>query len=150
MSAIPDDDAAEGSSRPPLNDTSQNQESRRSAKKDKKANRGANKGRRYTKIRDDLDLCWRVANGTTCEFGEECAVSSLLFCSDVTPRCRFNHDIQQYLSSKPKDLPWFTSALSDVPPFVPSIQEQEPIEDQTSPIDPNTTCPVFAEHGYCR
>lgn len=40
-------------------------------KEQKKAQRGANKGRRFGKIRDELDLCWRVANDSNCEHGAE-------------------------------------------------------------------------------
>jgi tRNA-dihydrouridine synthase 3 len=43
----------------------------RMSKEQKKAQRGANKGRKFGKVRDELDLCWRVANGATCEFGDE-------------------------------------------------------------------------------
>ena len=52
-------------------------------------NRGQNKGRRFKKIRDSLDLCWKVANGIICEFGDN---------------CRFSHDVQAYLANKPNDL----------------------------------------------
>lgn len=41
-------------------------------KEQKKAQRGANKGRKFGKVRDELDLCWKVANGSVCEFGEGC------------------------------------------------------------------------------
>ena len=39
-------------------------------KEQKKTQRGANKGRKFGKVRDELDLCWKVANGSVCEFGE--------------------------------------------------------------------------------
>jgi len=51
--------------------------------------RGQNKGRRFKKVRDTLDLCWKVANGITCEVGDD---------------CRFSHDVQAYLANKPNDL----------------------------------------------
>ena len=41
------------------------------AREEKKKYRGQNKGRRFQKIRDELDLCWKVAAGETCEFGSE-------------------------------------------------------------------------------
>lgn len=41
------------------------------SKEERKNKRGANKGRRFQKVRDDLELCWRVAVGKTCEFGSE-------------------------------------------------------------------------------
>ena len=42
------------------------------AREEKKKRRGQNKGRRFQKVRDELDLCWKVAAGETCEFGSEC------------------------------------------------------------------------------
>jgi tRNA-dihydrouridine synthase 3 len=77
----PDDDAAEGS-RSHANisrhhDDGRNEDQARGplrkklSKEQKKAQRGANKGRRFGKVRDDLDLCWRIAVGAVCEFGEE-------------------------------------------------------------------------------
>ena len=39
-------------------------------KEQKKAQRGQNKARKFGKVRDELDLCWKVANGVDCEFGE--------------------------------------------------------------------------------
>ena len=80
---VPDDDAAEGSTSH-VNGRSDNQPStedtqagnggarKKWSKEDRKNKRGANKGRRFQKVRDDLELCWRVAIGKTCEFGEEC------------------------------------------------------------------------------
>ena len=41
------------------------------AREEKKKRRGQNKGRRFQKVRDELDLCWKVAAGETCEFGSE-------------------------------------------------------------------------------
>ena len=41
------------------------------AREEKKKQRGQNKGRRFQKVRDELDLCWRVAAGQLCEFGDE-------------------------------------------------------------------------------
>lgn len=43
----------------------------RMSKEQKRARQGANKGRKFGKVRDELDLCWRLANGATCEFGDE-------------------------------------------------------------------------------
>lgn len=45
--------------------------------KDKKQ-RGANKGRRFQKVRDDLELCFKVASGKPCEFGDEYVRSARL------------------------------------------------------------------------
>ena len=45
---------------------------RKLTKEEKKQRTGANKARRYGKVRDELELCWKVAVGKTCEFGEQC------------------------------------------------------------------------------
>lgn len=79
---IPDDDAAEGRTahtgeRTRDNDIDGNPRSfsgpRRNklSKEEKKAKRGANKGRRFQKVRDEVELCWKIANGKECEFGSE-------------------------------------------------------------------------------
>lgn len=44
------------------------------SKEEKKKRSGANKGRRFGKVRDEVELCWKVAVGNTCEFGEECVL----------------------------------------------------------------------------
>jgi len=93
---IPDDDAAEGNTSHVYNGRttetnddileapSQEEKPRMSgaqrkklAREEKKKRRGQNKGRRFQKVRDELDLCWKVAAGETCEFGSECGS---LFC----------------------------------------------------------------------
>ena len=45
---------------------------RKLAKEEKKAQRGSNKGRRWAKVRDEVDLCWRLASSGKCDFGSEC------------------------------------------------------------------------------
>ena len=85
----PDDDAAEGSTghvslgRPTEADDdvqsspTQREEphvsgaQRKKLTREKKQRRGQNKGRQFQKVRDELDLCWKVAAGETCEFGSE-------------------------------------------------------------------------------
>ena len=73
-----DDDAAEGSTSThtgtidPIADTDASPGGRKKLiRQQKKAHRGANKGRRFGKVRDELELCWRVANGTLCEQGSQ-------------------------------------------------------------------------------
>lgn len=73
-----DDDAAEGSTshaRRPVDPIAGSDThpggGKRLTKQQKKAHRGANKGRRFGKVRDELELCWRIANGTMCEHGSE-------------------------------------------------------------------------------
>jgi tRNA-dihydrouridine synthase 3 len=46
---------------------------RKLTKEEKKAQRGSNKGRRWAKVRDEVDLCWRFAGSGKCDFGSECA-----------------------------------------------------------------------------
>ncbi|KIJ16316.1 hypothetical protein PAXINDRAFT_168462 [Paxillus involutus ATCC 200175] len=141
-----DDDAAEGSTshagRPvdpsaTLPDREPNPGGRKKfSKEQKKAQRGANKGRRFGKVRDELELCWRVANGATCEHGAE---------------CRFTHDVSAYLAAKPRDirLPP-ASSLMNIPPFVvPEITDQS-VEGKQPSLDLGTTCPCFEEAGECR
>jgi hypothetical protein len=77
--SIPDDDAAE--SKTAARGVSRNDEQglkqslgpqrKHMTKQEKKAMRGANKGRRFVKTKDSIDLCWRVANGSECEYGPE-------------------------------------------------------------------------------
>ena len=73
-----DDDAAEGSTshgtRPSRHVAEANSSpagGKKLTKEQKKAQRGANKGRRFGKVRDELELCWRIANGTFCEHASE-------------------------------------------------------------------------------
>ncbi|KAG6865606.1 hypothetical protein C0991_001030 [Blastosporella zonata] len=107
------------------------------SKEQKKAQRGANKGRRFGKVRDELDLCWRVANGAVCEYGAE--------------QCRFTHDIPAYLVAKQQDIRVpDVSEISDESPFAPDFTKlAKPHPDHPS-IDLNTICPIFAETGDCR
>ena len=76
--SVPDDDAAEGStSHVNGRDSNRNGQAsedtrgKKRSKEEKKAQRGANKGRRYGKVRDDLELCWKIASGRICEFGSQ-------------------------------------------------------------------------------
>ncbi|PAV17921.1 zinc finger dihydrouridine synthase [Pyrrhoderma noxium] len=113
----------------------------RFSKQEKKKRTGANKGRRYVKMRDEVELCWKLANGEACELGEE---------------CRFIHDINEYLGKKPRDLSFPTTidGLS-----IPVTSTSENVEnpdiiaaetDLPSSIDPSAYCPVFHERGTCR
>ncbi|KAI0039115.1 zinc finger dihydrouridine synthase [Auriscalpium vulgare] len=104
------------------------------AREEKKKQRGSNKGRRWTKVRDELELCWKFANNNSCEFGSE---------------CRFTHDIPAYLAQKPRDI-YFPSPsdLTDSPPFA-KIPETGS-EESDSSVDFRTRCPVFDDVGICR
>ena len=81
---LPDDDAAEGSTghAHPRSDASpqggeepgkklSGAQRKKLAKEERKQKRGANKGRRFQKVRDELELCFRVASGKQCDFGTE-------------------------------------------------------------------------------
>ncbi|KAG1859955.1 zinc finger dihydrouridine synthase [Suillus tomentosus] len=141
-----DDDAAEGStahtgtSRVDAVDTDPRGTGGRKkwTKAQKKEKRGANKGRKFGKVHDQLELCWRVANGKICEHGDE---------------CRFTHDIDAYLAAKPRDIrfPSITT-ISDVPPFITGTEEDDSTmaDDNLSSLERHTSCPSFAESGVCR
>ncbi|KAI0767228.1 zinc finger dihydrouridine synthase [Fomes fomentarius] len=148
---VPDDDAAEGGTshingRPdaaPGNEGPDAQGKRLSgaqrkklAKEERKNKRGANKGRRFQKVRDELELCFRIASGKQCEFGSE---------------CRFTHDVSAYLTAKPRDIHCPSHEdISTEPPFVrlPDVEMSE--EGPRSSLDPTTTCPVFQRVGECK
>ncbi|KAJ3509437.1 hypothetical protein NLJ89_g5226 [Agrocybe chaxingu] len=136
-----DDDAAEGGSgsgRRPIRDSRDDTagqvggKRRKMTKEQKKAQRGQNKGRRFGKTRDELDLCWKVANGAICE-------------------CRFTHDIPAYISAKAADIHIpFTNQISDTAPFAPFQEDLRKLHPVYTSIDVSTSCPVFAEAGECR
>lgn len=77
---LPDDDIAEGSSSTTRGNRKRDGQDgyertsgpqrKYMTKEEKKATRGANKNRRFAKTRDEVDLCWRVANGSDCDHGE--------------------------------------------------------------------------------
>ncbi|KAG1807502.1 zinc finger dihydrouridine synthase [Suillus subaureus] len=107
------------------------------SKAQKKERRGANKGRKFGKVHDQLELCLRVANGKICEHGDE---------------CRFTHDIDAYLAAKPRDIrfPSITT-ISDVPPFIMDTEEDNSTTgDNLYSLEQHTSCPSFAESGFCR
>ncbi|KIY45368.1 zinc finger dihydrouridine synthase [Fistulina hepatica ATCC 64428] len=116
---VPGEDSAEGSNRPISTSGDESQTLKQRAK-DKQ--RGANKGRRFQKVRDEGDLCFKAACGSICDYGAE---------------CRYNHDIAAYLSIKPPDLriPEASEVLGGTMDF----ETQKPV-----------VCPVFAECGNCK
>ncbi|KAI9438244.1 zinc finger dihydrouridine synthase [Lactarius indigo] len=113
-------------------------ERRKLSKEEKKAQRGSNKGRRWAKMRDDVELCWRFAGSGKCDFGSE---------------CRLSHDIRAYLDAKPSDIIFpSASTLRNEPPFVslPGTSANETERSEGSSIDSTTRCPVFEAMGTCR
>ncbi|KAI0320405.1 zinc finger dihydrouridine synthase [Amylostereum chailletii] len=108
---------------------------RKLSKEEKKKQRGSNKGRRWGKSRDDVELCWKHAEGS-CEFGAD---------------CRFSHDIPAYLAAKPKDIYLPSSAdLSVDPPYVNPPQSANDEADAPGSLNRSTHCPVYDEAGACR
>jgi hypothetical protein len=81
-----------------------------------------------------------------------CYWSTLSFLFDLWPnRCRFNHDIQNYLSQKPRDLRIpKTSEIQNAPPFYITSAEDEISDSQYACLNPNTSCPVHNELGDCK
>lgn len=161
---MPDDDAAEGSTshvnnpRPTANDetndgTSGGRAKKKWSKEEKKNKRGANKGRRFQKVRDDVELCWRIASGRICEFGDQYGYAPSLpyLPAKLSHRCRNTHDVTAYLAAKPKDIiiPPVT-AFSDAAPFVSLAEDTDMSEGDGPPFDPRTHCPVFDATGECR
>ncbi|KAJ3557620.1 hypothetical protein NM688_g1375 [Phlebia brevispora] len=146
---IPDDDAAEGSTSHFIGkagdannvDDARNESSgprrKKWSKEERKNKRGANKGRRFQKVRDELELCWKVAVGKPCEFGSE---------------CRNTHDIKAYLAAKPKDIRFPASdTLSSSPPFVNNSGQDDPMSgDDPASIDWSVKCPVYETIGECK
>ncbi|KAK1219650.1 tRNA-dihydrouridine synthase 3 [Marasmius sp. AFHP31] len=134
-SGAPDEDGASG---PGKQDTGMSNRAKKRA--DRKEKRGANKGRRFNKIRDDLDVCWKTANGQICEFGSE---------------CRFNHDIPSYLAAKPEDLriPLVSEVLEE--PTSLKLHSTDGGAVGVAALTSSSTgkpvvCPVFEELGECR
>ncbi|KAF8888787.1 zinc finger dihydrouridine synthase [Infundibulicybe gibba] len=142
---VPDDDGAEGMSTRargyPRSASAEDGDARSSrskgSKEQRKAQRGANKGRKFGKARDDLELCWKIANGSICEFGSE---------------CRFTHDIEAYLVAKQRDIRIpDVSEISDSSPFMePTPAGNTENLSNHSSIVSGVKCPVFAETGECR
>ncbi|KZT63156.1 zinc finger dihydrouridine synthase [Daedalea quercina L-15889] len=148
---LPDDDAAEGSTSHVTGrkDGEVTQDAQRGtilsgaqrkrlSKEEKKKHRGANKGRRFARVQDEVELCWKVAVGKTCEFGSE---------------CRFTHDVSAYLTAKPKDVHFPPPEdLLQVPPYIrtPVSPDTEMSFGPNTSIDFSTKCPVFERTGECR
>ncbi|KAJ3851105.1 zinc finger dihydrouridine synthase [Lentinula lateritia] len=130
---VPDDDAAEGGqssrSRNGRDTTEANdgggRNNRKRSKEEKKARQGQNKNRRFAKVRDEQDICFKVAAGTLCEFGAD---------------CKYNHDLQAYLAAKPPDLRMPTmNELLDAGSAVEDAADSQPAR-----------CPIFEEFGECK
>ncbi|KAJ7070230.1 zinc finger dihydrouridine synthase [Mycena belliarum] len=99
-------------------------------KAQKRAQSGANKGRRFGKVVDGVDLCFRVAAGEGCDFGE---------------RCRNNHDVRAYLAAKPPDIAFPRAADVQRLPLPGAMEFSTDADAARPPV-----CPVFEETGDCR
>ncbi|KAJ7708634.1 zinc finger dihydrouridine synthase [Mycena metata] len=144
--SVPDDDAAEGSTShvrggAPSEDQQEDTRSTGPArgkwtKEKKKAQSGMNKGRRFGKVRDEVDLCYRVASGRICDFGD---------------KCRNNHDLAGYLAAKPPDLRFpEPEEVQSMPVPVIGQMDVDGDAEASAASDLKTICPVFAETGDCR
>ncbi|KAM6501185.1 zinc finger dihydrouridine synthase [Amanita muscaria] len=137
----PDDDIAEdstshyhGHTHPENGDGRTEPRSRKRLTKDeRKSQRGANKGRKFGKVRDELDLCWKIANGTVCEFGSG---------------CRFTHDIPQYLAAKLADIHIRDPReIMDTAPFIMDVSS---VATEELKGHSDVKCPIYEETGECR
>ncbi|PWN89463.1 FMN-linked oxidoreductase [Acaromyces ingoldii] len=112
-----DDDAAESKSNPAAWGVKRENEAReggdakklkgdnnarRGGKRDDRKERGQNKGRKFGRIQDSINLCKAVARG-----GEG-------KCDRPAGTCTFSHSLQAYLDEKPEDL-YFAPPPSDGP-----------------------------------
>ncbi|KAG8978890.1 tRNA-dihydrouridine synthase 3 [Tulasnella sp. JGI-2019a] len=135
-----DNDAGLASKKLKLSGAQKKKLAREEDAKKRKERKGMNTGRKFARMRDEKQLCWKAATG------KECTLSS----------CRFEHDILSYLSTKPPDICFPpSSTISNAPPFVQQPQERDggatdEIEaSESSGGDPATSCPVFIERGVC-
>jgi tRNA-dihydrouridine synthase 3 len=113
---------------------------------------GANKGRHFAKVRDELDVCWKFASGETCLNGPRYpfVLRTRHVVRPLPYSCRFSHDLPAYLKAKPKDLSWSAHPplISSCAPFLPP-HEARP-SDLVPSVDLSTACPIFLEKGYCK
>ncbi|ESK90652.1 trna-dihydrouridine synthase 3-like [Moniliophthora roreri MCA 2997] len=130
-SSIADDDAAESNTSHSNSSHTNGRDSRDDRDKGNKSRKGANKNRRFQKIRDDLEICWKTANGSICEFGEE---------------CRYNHDVKGYLEGKPGDIRLRT--VDEV--LVLGEEVFKSGYGEGGEGGDGVRCPVFEERGECR
>ncbi|KAJ1301782.1 hypothetical protein OPQ81_009011 [Rhizoctonia solani] len=110
-------------------------ERRRLAKEKRKEQKGANKGRKFARVQDEVALCHGASRGEECIDGEG---------------CRFSHDIPHYLSTKGPDLTFPPKeSLSTIEPFV-SPPEREPLSGAHPDINKASACPNFHCSGKCQ
>ncbi|PVG01600.1 FMN-linked oxidoreductase [Serendipita vermifera] len=108
---------------------------------EKRKNKGQNKGRRFQRIHDEQEICWRLACGLQCDLGE---------------KCRGSHDLLAYLQIKPEDI-YIPTAILPSPPF---FQDPESLVTMSSDLESPfpecpgahlySRCPYYDEYGECR
>ncbi|CCA72141.1 related to DUS3-member of dihydrouridine synthase family, partial [Serendipita indica DSM 11827] len=119
---------------------------RKLAKEEKRNKTGQNKGRRFQRVHDEQEICWKIACGLECPFGE---------------KCRASHDLAAYLLGKPSDIFFPTSlSLSSSPPFVhvgdvdtegtEAYKAAHPFIDLCPGASTATRCTYFEEYGECK
>lgn len=99
-----------------------------------------------------MELCWKLASGAECEFGEKCVSFSARRArgGSVRDRCRFTHDVGAYLAGKSRDIRFPAPGdLTSEPPFVRRV-ERGGADAAPASVDFATACPVFEESGHCR
>ncbi|KAJ7078161.1 zinc finger dihydrouridine synthase [Mycena belliarum] len=99
-------------------------------KAQKRAQSGANKGWRFGKVVDGVDLCFHVAAGEGCNLGEQ---------------CRNNHDVRAYLAAKPLDIAFPRTEDVQHLPLPGAMDVDIDLYAARPPV-----CPVFEETGECR
>lgn len=172
----PDDDAVEGSGnkrdRDDNDGDSSNKKPRLSKaekKAEKKARQGQNKGRKFAKVRDGdgettttgvegegqageggQDLCFRVASGSPCDFSAG---------GNNGRGCKFNHNIEAYLKTKPGDLRWMGSVDEAITVAystgllssgVDGTEGNAGTMDLAGAKGETTICPVLQDVGTCK
>ncbi|CAK5284678.1 unnamed protein product [Mycena citricolor] len=161
--SVPDDDAAESSARPTRDARNSNSNSQHHARDGprlskaekkalKKAQTGSNKGRRFAKVHEGVDLCYLVAAGRVCDFGDA---------------CRNSHDVAKYLEEKPPGmrLPVAEDVQHMALPLRASSVKETAGEGQTEmevDVEPDymkytrpvpgepAACPLWEALGECR
>lgn len=100
--AFVDDDAVEAQSNPlgstEIDDPNQpppkkarisGAQKKKIAREEGRKQKGANKGRKFTKIREEVDVCWKFANGEQCPHGSKFVFARLNY--GATTYHRFTH-----------------------------------------------------------
>ncbi|PWN34484.1 FMN-linked oxidoreductase [Meira miltonrushii] len=85
---------------PKLSGSQRKKLKKQQATEERKRTRGMNTSRKFEVIRDTNEVCHPIARGQVCDRGD---------------LCKYSHSIKDYLSTKPKDLPF---------PFPPSTSKQ--------------------------